>query len=67
MYETLRAAFAEYAAKCYQGRLSDVQAKEVEQAFLSGIHWCNTEPEFVPCDALHDALAKRLREIGSIK
>lgn len=40
----IEAAFAEYLVACYSdSSLSRPQAKEVRQAFLSGIHWRDTE------------------------
>lgn len=68
-------AFEKYAAAVYPNlNLSPVQRKEIEQAFLSGIHWLLTEPMGVAASDADSRLQKRqlekdvsnrLREIGS--
>lgn len=43
--EQLEKAFNEYFQACYGDNrsVSDLQLKEIRQAFFSGIHWMNTE------------------------
>lgn len=78
-YQRLQGDFAVYMTDCYGGPLPEGnQAREIEQAFLSGVHWLNAlrgaghertlgraRPH--PHDpALEGALRRRLREIGSL-
>ncbi len=59
----------EYLLACYGGRLclSTQQAKEVEQAFLSGMHYV-LQTVFSPIQRAEAqvAVARRLVEIGSL-
>lgn len=58
--ESLSNAFAEYRKACYgDSVLSEIQIKEVRQAFLSGIHWLNTRDSYCP-DVLEMALRNEL-------
>jgi len=44
------AALTEYVRRIYGGSdgIHDMQLREVRQAFLSGVHWLNTHPGYVP-------------------
>lgn len=54
--DTLNTAFAKYKTACYGNQtLSEVQLKEVRQAFFSGIHWLNSCESYCQHD-LHHAL-----------
>lgn len=58
--EMLQTAFTAYHLACYgTRRLSDIQHKEVRQAFLSGIHWLNTQDSYDPVE-IEQALRKLL-------
>ena len=57
----LDAALQEYLVACYGDprKVGTQQLKEVSQAFLSGIHWRDTEPAMNPGDC-EDAIRQML-------
>ena len=45
----LESVFEQYKTSCYgNSKLSDIQYREVRQAFLSGIHWLNSLCNYKP-------------------
>jgi hypothetical protein len=68
---SLQGEFQNYMRACYGDReLPAQQRREVEQAFLSGIHVLNElvadRGDGYGTDWLHQALADRLRTLGSL-
>lgn len=70
---SLQSEFENYMRACYGNRiraLPDQQVREVEQAFLSGIHVLNElvaeRGDGYGTDCLRQALTDRLRTLGSL-
>lgn len=63
----LEAAFGEYRKACYGSRtLNHIQNREIRQAFLSGIHWLNTQESYAP-DEIEVELRKLLNQDSSAR
>lgn len=65
MKDFIARSFADYRKACWGSmQLNPVQLKEIEQAYLSGMHEVNRF--MLANDELREALEARLLELGSI-
>jgi len=64
-HEPLIVGFQKWLKQTYPGWLGEVQLREIEIAFISGVHWLNTCESYDPKQVL-DECRSRLRELGML-
>jgi hypothetical protein len=63
--EPLTVGFQKWLKQTHSGWLGEVQLREIEIAFISGVHWLNTCESHDPDHVLEECRS-RLRELGML-